>query len=113
MLLVKTRIGPSKIHGIGVFAEERIARGQMIWVFDARIDVRVPVSDLPTFPPSMRAFLHKYGYEEMYDGRRTIVLCGDHARHVNHADDPNVTDGEAASSAAASTIRAPRSAVGS
>src|SRR2546429_2115830 len=40
MFLVKTRIGPSKIHGIGVFAEERIPKGQMIWVFDARIDVR-------------------------------------------------------------------------
>jgi len=95
MFLVKTRIGPSKIHGIGVFAEERIAKSQMIWVFDARIDVRVPISDLPTFPPPMRAFLRKYGYEEMHDGRRTIVLCGDHARHVNHADEPNVTDGEA------------------
>ncbi len=95
MFLVKTRIGPSKIHGIGVFAEERIPKGQMIWVLDARIDVRVSISDLPTFPPPMRAFLRKYGYEEMHEGRRTIVLCGDHARHVNHSNDPNVTDGEA------------------
>src|SRR2546422_853199 len=94
MFLVKTRIGPSKIHGIGVFAEERIPKGQMIWVFDGRIDVRVPISDLPTFPPPMRAFLRKYGYEEMHEGRRTIVLCGDHARHVNHSNDANVTDGE-------------------
>jgi len=74
MFLVKTRIGPSKIHGIGVFADERIPKGQMIWMFDARIDVRVPISDLPTFPPPMRTFLRKYGYEEMHEGRRTIVL---------------------------------------
>src|SRR5437870_11863080 len=95
MFLVKTRIGPSKIHGIGVFADERIPKGQMIWTFDARMDVGVPISDLPTFPPPMRTFLRKYGYEEMHEGRRTIVLCGDHARHVNHSNDPNVTDGEA------------------
>jgi len=77
-----------------VFAEERIKKGQVIWIFDPRIDSRVPVSDLPTFPPAMRAFLRKHGYEEMHEGRRTIVLCGDHARHVNHADEPNVLDGE-------------------
>src|SRR5947199_8400192 len=94
MFLVKTRIGPSKIHGIGVFADERIPKGQMIWMFDARIDVRVPISDLPTFPPPMRTFLRKYGYEEMHEGRRTIVLCGDQARHVIHSKDPNVTDEE-------------------
>ncbi len=94
MLLVKTRIGPSKIHGIGVFAEELIKQGQTVWVFDARVDARVDFSDLPTFPPPMRAFLRKYGYDEMYEGRRTIVLCGDHARHVNHADEPNLLDGE-------------------
>ncbi len=94
MLLVKTRIGPSQIHGIGVFAEERIKKGQSIWVFDSRIDARVPISDLPTFPAPVRAFLRKHGYEETQDGVRTIVLCGDHARHVNHSNDPNVLDGE-------------------
>jgi len=94
MLLVKTRIGPSKIHGIGVFVEERIKKGQPIWVFDPRVDVRVRVADLPSFPPTMRAFFHKYGYDEMYEGERTIVLCGDHGRHVNHSDDPNMSDGD-------------------
>jgi hypothetical protein len=94
MLLVRTRIGPSTIHGIGVFAEERIKKGQSIWIFDSRIDARVPISDLPTFPAPMQAFLRKHGYEEMHEGVHTIVLCGDHARHVNHSDEPNVIDGE-------------------
>src|SRR5207244_13127156 len=95
MVLDKTRLGPIKNHGIGGFADARIPKGQMIWMFDARIDVRVPISDLPTLPPPMRAFLRKYGYEEMHEDRRTIVLCGHHARHVNHSKDANVTEGEA------------------
>src|SRR2546425_13070769 len=71
-------------RSIGVFAEELIKQGQTVWVFDARVDARVNFADLPTFPPAMRAFLRKYGYDEMHEGRRTIVLCGDHARSEEH-----------------------------
>src|SRR3954469_1637143 len=38
MLLVKTRLGPSTIHGIGVFADEDIPRGTIVWSFNPLID---------------------------------------------------------------------------
>ena len=93
MLLVRSSIRPSRIHGVGCFTEERIKAGQTVWVFDERIDVRVRVSELVHFPTPTRALLKMYGHEEMYEGHRTIVLCGDHARHMNHSDDPNLIDG--------------------
>jgi SET domain-containing protein len=92
MLLVKTRIGPSRIHGVGCFAEERIRAGQPVWVFDKRIDSRLRITELPSFPKPIQDLLKKYGYEEMYEGHHTLVLCADHARHMNHSDDPNVLD---------------------
>ena len=92
MLLVKTRIGPSSIHGVGCFAVERIRAGQPIWVFDKRIDSRVRISELSTFPKPIQDLLKLYGYEETHDGHHTLVLCADHARHMNHSDDPNVLD---------------------
>ena len=95
MLLVKTRIGSSRIHGIGVFTEERIKQGQVVWVFDDRFDKRIPVSQLAGLPKLVCVFLRTYGYEEIHEGERTIVLCGDHARHMNHSDHPNLVEAEA------------------
>lgn len=94
MLLVKARIGPSRIHGIGCFTEERIRKGQTVWMFDPRIDLRVPVSEVAGLPRLIQELLRKYGFEEMHEGQRTIVLCGDHARHMNHSEEPNVIDGD-------------------
>jgi SET domain-containing protein len=53
------------------------------------------VANLTGFPDAIQDFLRKYGYEEMHDGERTIVLCGDHARHMNHSDEPNLIDSDA------------------
>lgn len=106
MLLVSTSIGPSKIHGFGCFTEEKIRKGQLVWIFSERIDVRIPVSEFVRFPKPIRDFLRIYGYEEMYEGSRTIVLCGDHARHMNHSEEPNLIDGEDDTNIAARGIEA-------
>ncbi|MBI3160623.1 MAG: SET domain-containing protein [Chloroflexi bacterium] len=92
MLLVRAHLKSSEIHGLGCFAAEPIARGQRVWTFDDRIDVRVPVEELPNLPGPARDFLDMYGYEEVLDGRAYIVLAGDHAKHMNHSDAPNVLE---------------------
>jgi hypothetical protein len=94
MLLIRASVRPSPIHGLGCFTEERISAGQVVWIFDARIDTRVAIADLPTLPGSARDFLLAYRYEEMHEGERTIVLCGDHAKYMNHSDAPNLIDSE-------------------
>ena len=104
MLLVQCSVRPSPVHGLGCFTEEAIKAGQIVWVFDGRIDVRVRVSELGDFPRPVREFLRRYGYEEIEQGQRTIVLCGDHARYMNHSDQPNLIDGD--TNVAARDIRA-------
>ena len=42
MLLVKTKIGPSKIAGIGLFADEFIAKGTPVWKFEPGFDLEIP-----------------------------------------------------------------------
>jgi SET domain-containing protein len=93
MLLVKTSLRKSDIHGFGCFAEEKINKGQVVWVFDDRIDVRVTVDELKQLPESARDFYRIYGYSEMYQGEQVIVLCGDHSKHMNHSLEPNLTEG--------------------
>lgn len=90
MLLVRSSIHPSGIHGIGCFTDEPIARDQLVWTFDERIDSRIPEADLADLPPPVREFLAVYGYAEIFEGQRVIVLCGDHSKYMNHSDSPNL-----------------------
>ena len=90
MLLVHASLRPSAIHGLGCFTDEPIAKGEVIWVFDPRVDIRLPVEELAALPQPIRAYYAKYGYAEMAEGRKVITLCGDHSKHMNHAAEPNV-----------------------
>jgi len=92
MLLIKTSLRLSPIHGIGCFTEEKIRNGQVIWEFDERIDLRIPVSKLSEYPLPIQEFLSIYGYAEMYEGQKVMILCGDHSRHFNHSENPNLMD---------------------
>jgi uncharacterized protein len=90
MLLVKTRLEKSPIHGIGLFAAEPIRKGTLIWRLDFAIDVQLTASQIETLAPPARAQIRKYSYRDRVLG--TYVLCGDDARFFNHAPDPNCLD---------------------
>lgn len=90
MLLINAVIKASPIHGYGCFAAEFIPKDAMVWAFDPRIDVRIRYDDVLSLPEPARAFLEMYGYADMYDAEKVVILCGDHAKHMNHSDEPNV-----------------------
>ena len=85
MLRVKTYIAQSGIHGVGLFAGAPIAKGSVIWGFDPPVDQRFTPEDVKAMPPEMKTFLSRYAYSD----RGTLVLCGDHARFMNHSPQPN------------------------
>jgi len=90
MLLVKTFLAPSRIHGIGLFAAERIPAGTVIWKMSPIIDIELSLADLDRLAGPSRAQVDKYTYMDLVRGKR--VLCGDDARFFNHDDDPNCHD---------------------
>jgi SET domain-containing protein len=90
MLLVRTRLGVSEIDGIGLFADENIARGAIIWRFDPSIDQRFSEDMLPRLSLGAREQIEKYSYREKHSG--LYVLCGDDARFFNHSTEPNCID---------------------
>jgi SET domain-containing protein len=92
MLIVRASVKSSRLHGLGCFTNEDIKKGQVVWRFDERIDIRLPFSKLQSLPQPVQEFLHVYGYTEMYAGEKTIVLCGDHAKHMNHSSNPNLLE---------------------
>jgi uncharacterized protein len=96
MLLVRTSLRPSPIHGMGCFAEEPIKNGQVIWVFNPFMDVRLPVEEVAKFPEAIREFWGMYAYEEIHNEVRTATLSCDFSRHMNHSATPNIHKGTTA-----------------
>ena len=87
MLMVKTELRPSTIHGIGAFLLEDVKAGQLIWRFDSRIDRVFADAELNDMPDELREFLTVYS--TYHEPTGLWVLCGDNGRHFNHSDKPN------------------------
>lgn len=87
MMLVPNRVQASPIHGLGVFAAEPIPAGTPIWRFEPGLDQELPVGRIAGLPAHVRDWFGIYGYTDVRT--RTVVLCFDSARFMNHADAPN------------------------
>jgi len=85
MLLVKTYLDKSAIHGLGVFAGELIRKGTKIWRFVEGFDHAYSPKQFAKLPKPAREFLKNYGYR--VDGE--ILFTVDNDRHINHSEDPN------------------------
>lgn len=88
MMLVKTYLAPSGIHGIGIFAGEPIAAGTKIWAFMEGLDPVYDAALLTTAPEPIRSFLTRYTYPHHREPGK-IILDGDHGRFMNHSPTPN------------------------
>ena len=88
MLLVKTKLHHSDIHGLGLFADDKIPARQEVWRFVDGFDVILPLEIFESLPLLAQAFIRRYGTDESDEGYFT--LYGDDARFINHAHDPNL-----------------------
>jgi SET domain-containing protein len=87
MMMVKTELRQSAIHGTGVFLLEPVRKGDLVWRFDSRIDRVYSEEDLASLPELTRDFLRTYS--TWHEATRLWILCGDNGRHFNHSDTPN------------------------
>lgn len=90
MLLVRTYLDRSAIHGIGLFAAERIPKGTVLWRLEPSIDLLLEPGAIAALHPAAREQIEKYSYVDLV--LRKHVLCGDDARFFNHSDAPNCHD---------------------
>lgn len=90
MLRIRTSVKPSLTHGLGLFAEERIPAGTVIWCFDPGFDQTFTDDQIEALAPGVRRLIWHYTYRDMNSG--LLVLCADNARYFNHSDSPNTYD---------------------
>jgi len=84
MLKVRTYLDISRVHGIGIFAEEDIPRGTVIWEFNPHVDLLYSPEEWSRLATSISeqslAALKRYSYKE----KGKYCLCIDNAQFMNH-----------------------------
>ncbi|NBR85452.1 MAG: SET domain-containing protein-lysine N-methyltransferase [Verrucomicrobia bacterium] len=87
MMLIRTRVAPSSIHGMGLFTVEPVAKGTPIWRFEPGFDRAFTPEQFNALPPRARDHIRWFSYVSEADGHR--ILSGDHACFMNHSPEPN------------------------
>lgn len=105
MMTVRSKLKRSRIHGIGVFAAERIRKGSVVWNLDERFCVMIREEDLPSIHPTMRKHIDTYGYPHMTQSG-VICLDSDNGRFMNHSNGANIVFTEPTVARAARDIAA-------
>jgi len=87
MLFVKTKVQPSSIHGFGLFADEDIPEGTLIWKFTPGFDRKFTREEILAFPDLLQIFIYKYCWRS----KKSKLYCfsADDGKYFNHSDNPN------------------------
>jgi uncharacterized protein len=85
MLLVKTYLGKSRIHGLGVFAGQSIRKDAKIWRFVYGFDRYYTRKRLAKLPKAARDYIKLHGYQ----WKNEILLSMDYDTFMNHSEKPN------------------------
>lgn len=85
MLLVKTYLAKSTIHGVGVFAGQLIRKGTKIWRFVDGFDRAYSAKQFARLPKPARDYVKQHAYR--IDGEILLTMDNDH--HMNHSTDAN------------------------
>ena len=88
MLLVKTKLGSSKIQGIGLFADQFIKKGTITWRFEPPFDLYFEPDKISKMPKIKRDFFYHFSYLSKKSGR--YIFCIDNTRFINHSSNPNI-----------------------
>lgn len=83
MILVKSRLDKSNIHGIGIFAKEFIAKGTIVWEFNEKFDLVLSKKEVDQLSPAAKEQFLNYAYVSKKTGK--YILCSDDSRFFNHS----------------------------
>ncbi len=86
MMRVQSFLAASRIHGVGCFTNEPIAKGQLVWEFDRGFDREYSAEEVARLPVATRGFFETHAWASP---RKTILVCADHGGYFNHEDAAN------------------------
>lgn len=90
MMTVPVTLKESNTHGLGVFAQTFLPAGTVVWRYTVGIDTIIEKSRLDELSVTQVAFIKHFASRSRLEG--WYMLCGDHARFMNHSEAPNTTN---------------------
>jgi len=90
MITINYKIKPSQldIDGLGLFTEESVKKGHVIYQHTDQLDLLFDQSDLLSLPEEEQRFIKHYGFQDKRTGK--FRLDHDDIRFLNRSDDPNM-----------------------
>lgn len=88
MLLVRTYLEKSPIHGFGVFTREAIAKGACVWQFHEKLDIKFTPDEFEALPASVKEEIEWHMYEPEAGG--PFYYEATMGKYMNHSREANV-----------------------
>ena len=106
MLMVNTKLAMSRIHGIGLFAEEFIPAGTIVWKYHPRTCQIMTLDEFIRLcnELALHGIMDFLNYSYLMDGR--VHYVGDNTRFMNHSETPNVAFADESTEVATRDIEA-------
>lgn len=95
MLLVKTLVKQSAIAGVGLFADQDIKRGDIVWQYTPETCATFTQEQFQvlvnSFHKTEKQLIHYYLTYTYYQSfMNSLIFCLDNGRFVNHSEQPNL-----------------------
>lgn len=90
LLLIEHFVGPSPVHGLGVFSAQFVPLGAKVWEFNSIIDRLISLDDINSLPVHVVTQIQRHA--EYFEARGAFRLPADGAYYMNHSNNPNLDD---------------------
>lgn len=87
MMIVNNYVGPSKIHGVGLFAGENIEKDKIIYILNPEVDLVIDAKKIERIGREFTRFMNMYAFTEI--NTKEIMISLDNSRFMNHHKFPN------------------------
>ena len=89
MLIINTYLDKSKIHGVGVFADEFIKKETLISKIIPGLDCIVEKDSLKNLDHSIKKHFNDHAYNYDLDSSLLVLELGN-TNYINHSDNSNI-----------------------
>ena len=89
MIHIKYKLDKSPIHGIGIFADQDIKKGQLIFTAEPILDVNITEDQFSSLNDTEKKEITYWGYFDKITNRWHVDF--DHIHFLNHSFSPNTT----------------------
>ncbi|KKS94280.1 MAG: Nuclear protein SET [Candidatus Collierbacteria bacterium GW2011_GWB1_44_6] len=89
MIHIKYKLDKSKIHGVGLFTDEDLDQGQLVYTASPKLDVNLSEQEFEELNPKEQVEISYWGF---WDKDKNVWHVDfDNSRFINHSDSPTVT----------------------